>query len=319
MLLILRTGTRKKKIQIVKEKKEGDGYDETETAVVLAHLCPHRSRGERFRDSILRRLDSPLFQYAGMIVFVGVIADGAFFFFLLMGWQTLCRPRTDCDPRNGWFNLSIQILNALFTYMALVSVPWRTANFIHLTKWSCPIRSHEPGCNFYGLPDPELWFHISIGRRLGITIVLLCNCLFQFINHGTRLYYYSYSRQRAYPGNIWTTVFFAASFCFAGLGGVWLGYEASRLRKAFPGKFGHGPIDTLKHAYRERFSRCTATNSNGHPDNVESAAENEESGVDEIEQEHSLPFDESYIDPTRDKRRRVVLAQDRAALRMFAM
>lgn len=146
MLLILRTGTRKKKIQIVKEKKEGDGYDETETAVVLAHLCPHRSRGERFRDSILRRLDSPLFQYAGMIVFVGVIADGAFFFFLLMGWQTLCRPRTDCDPRNGWFNLSIQILNALFTYMALVSVPWRTANFIHSTKWSCPIRSHEPGC-----------------------------------------------------------------------------------------------------------------------------------------------------------------------------
>ena len=60
-------------------------------------LSPPRSTSERFRDWILRTLDSQLFQIIGYIVLFLVILDGALFFFFLVGWQTLCRPRTDCE------------------------------------------------------------------------------------------------------------------------------------------------------------------------------------------------------------------------------
>jgi hypothetical protein len=59
-------------------------------------IYPPRSRGEKVRDRILRILDSVAFQIMGYIVLFFVVADGALFFFFLMGWQSLCRPRRDC-------------------------------------------------------------------------------------------------------------------------------------------------------------------------------------------------------------------------------
>ena len=40
-----------------------------------------------------------------------IIGDGALFFFLLMNWQAMCTPDEDglCEPRNWWYNLSIQV------------------------------------------------------------------------------------------------------------------------------------------------------------------------------------------------------------------
>jgi hypothetical protein len=75
---------------------------------------------ERYRDTLLRTFDLPIFQYIGIFIIVGVVIDGAIFFFLLMGWHTLCHPVTDCEPRNTVYNISIQILNGFFTYMAIV-------------------------------------------------------------------------------------------------------------------------------------------------------------------------------------------------------
>ena len=42
---------------------------------------------------------------------VWIIGDGALFFFLLMNWQAMCTPDEDglCEPRNWWYNLSIQV------------------------------------------------------------------------------------------------------------------------------------------------------------------------------------------------------------------
>ena len=216
----------------------------------MEDLHPPRSSSEAYRDRLLSLLDRPVFQSIGLLVLVLIIADGAFFFFLLVGWQVMCRPRTDCDPRNWWYNWSIQILNLLFSYQAVITMLWRSSNFLHLTDCSCPQRSHHPGLNLYGMADSNLWFHIPVRPRLGITLCLLGNCIFQIINQGTRLYFYSYERQASFPGNIWTNVFFAASFACAGVAALWQVYEAGLVRSQHPpGTFGPGPRDTLKNVW----------------------------------------------------------------------
>ena len=213
-------------------------------------LHPPQSSSEAHRDQLLRILDRPVFQTVGLVVILLIVADGAFFFFLLVGWQAMCRPRTDCDPRNWWYNWSIQILNILFTYQALITMPWRSTNFLHLAGWSCPHRNNHPGLNLYGVSDSNLWFHIPVRRRLSISTLLLGNCIFQFFNQGTRFYFYNHERQGSFPGNIWTNVFFAASFACAGAAGLWQAHEAARLRAKHPrGTFGPGPLEILRNLW----------------------------------------------------------------------
>jgi len=233
------------------------------THYTVEDLHPPQSASEAYRDRMLRFLDRPIFQTLGLIVLVLVIADGAFFFFLLVGWQAMCRPRTDCEPRNFWYNWSIQMLNVLFTYMAVVTIPWRSTHFLHLTNCSCPHRDNAPGLNLYGVADPDVWFHIPVRRRLGITSLLLGNCVFQFINQGTRFYFYNHELQDSPPGNIWTNVFFVSSFLCAAAAGAWQAYEVVQLRKVHPpGTFGLGPVDTLKEFWRTHSQRKSNQDSN---------------------------------------------------------
>ena len=258
-------------------------------------LDPPIGSGERMRDALLRLLDRPVFQIIGMLVLFLIIADGALFFFLLMGWHTLCSPVTDCEPRNWWYNFSIQVLNVLFTYTNLFSMPWRMTNFLHISGWSCPYRSNDVGCNLYGMPEStDAWFHIPLKPRWGITVLLLLNAITQFINQGTRIYYYDFESQNEAPGNIWTNVFFAASFICAGIAAAWMTYEASKVRKRHPGRFGPGPIDLMKDMIRRMRKKDT---------------EGEDTAIET-----------DAIDPTRERRRRSVLhTPDRAGLRMWAM
>lgn len=300
-------------------------------------LDPPLSKFERYRDAILRALDLPIFQSIGIAVLLGVIIDGALFFFLLVGWHTLCTPRTDCEPRNRIYNISIQILNGFFTYMAIVTLPWRVSNFLHLTQWSCPPRSNAIGCNLYGQLDSDLWFHISVRRRLYITVILLLNCFFQFVNHATRIVHSTYEEQDVAPGNIWTNVFFVAAFVCAGIGGVWIAVEAAALRKEQPGKFGHGPVDTIKHLYQHHFLRWVmckpaAIKSQGHQvdtgDHAIEISTDEEGGFEQAEvafhHHESLVATEierrnSLNDHTREGKHRSVFMEDRGAMRMFGM
>jgi Protein of unknown function (DUF2985) len=258
-------------------------------------LDPVRTNSEACRDSLLKLLDHPFFQVAGIIMLVLIVADGALFFFLLIGGHLLCRPRLDCQPRNDWYNASIQILNILFTYSAIVSMPWRVTNLLHLTT-SCPRRCNDVGYNLYGISNaPDIWFHIPKGRRLGITIVLLLNAVFQYVNQGTRIYYPNFEVQDRYPGNLWTNVFFFLSFLCAGIAAAWLGMESGRIRKQKPGVFGPGPIETIRE-YMSRKSR-SATVANGDGGATTSP----------------------YEDPTRDNLHRSVLFEDRGSSRMFAL
>lgn len=321
-------------------KDEDDGSEAASSEDPLAPLDPPESCGERLRDFILRTLDHPFFQGLGIIVLILVIADGAFFFFLLMGWQTLCRPRTDCEPRNWWYNWSIQVLNVLFTYMAVVSIPWRSTNFLHITGCGCPRRNNTPGHDLYGRPvDDDIWFYVPLSRRLGITVILLLNCIFQFINQGTRIWYYSFELQDAYPGNLWTNIFFGLSFIMAGIGGAWLAYEVSLLRKKHPMKFGAGPIELARNFYKQHFGR-KRRGSEDDDERIHDANDNERNGNEEedaraVDEEipdsgmaaadghthdpHRMSLCLEHPDPTREPRRRSLVPTDRSCMRMFAM
>lgn len=297
----------------------------------LAPLDPPESYGEYFRDFVLQALDHPFFQGIGIVVLILVIADGAFFFFLLVGWQTLCRPRTDCEPRNWWYNWSIQVLNVLFTYMSAVSMPWRSANFLHITGCSCPARKRTPGHDLYGRPvDDDVWFFVPLQRRLGITMILLLNCIFQFANQGTRIYFYSFELQNDYPGVLWTNIFFSLSFLMAGLGGAWLAYEVSVLRKKHPTQFGAGPVELALNFWRHHFGSMERGDEDD-SERIDDVSEDENNGNEEdapcageIATENHAHDPRcmdclEHPDPTREHWRRSLVPTDRSCMRMFAM
>jgi hypothetical protein len=305
---------------------DDEDSEEVET-VIDPVINPPPVRGENFRDWILSTLDRPFFQYLGLFVLFNVIWTGALFFFFLMGWQNVCRPRTDCEPRNWWYNWAIQALNVCFTYMVTVSMPWRTTNAIHTFGWSCPHRRNDPGHDLYGLPTHDIWFHLPLFRRGGILIVLLLNCIFQYINQGTRIKYYNYELQDASPGNIWTNVFFVGSFACAGIGGGWLLYEMGRVRKAHPpNTFAPGPLDMAKNyiaAYKASRAEAKKKDDDHASADDEQMAEDEEQVVED-EGGVAVTEDETdpsmhYPDPTRDGKRRSVVNVNRSPMRLFGM
>jgi hypothetical protein len=78
-----------------------------------------------------------------------------------------------CEPGNAWFSISIQILNALFTYMAIQSMPWWCTQFLHVTGWSCPYRRNDVGFDLFGMQSREIWYHIPEARRIGVCVCLM--------------------------------------------------------------------------------------------------------------------------------------------------
>ena len=145
------------------------------------------SRLERLRDAILSwQAHSLLSCWTCVDITHGllIVGWGAMFFFLLVNWQAMCEPVDGrCEPRDGWYNVSIQILNILFTYGALMTLPWRLSNVAHL--W-CSRRSSAPGCDFYGRPTDAIWFHIPTIHRKGIILILLCSAFSQLANQVRR-------------------------------------------------------------------------------------------------------------------------------------
>jgi hypothetical protein len=305
--------------QVTVPDEENHQESEEVEPVIDPVITPPPGSGENIRDWILRTLDRPFFQYLGLLVLFTIIWTGALFFFFLMGWQSVCRPRTDCEPRNWWYNWAIQALNVCFTYTSIISMPWRATNAIHTFGWACPHRRNEPGYDLYGLPSKDIWFHVPLFRRGGILITLILNCVFQFINQGTRIIYYNYELQDSSPGNIWTNVFFVASFACAGIGGGWLLFESGRVRKTHPpGTFAPGPLDAAKiqyAAYKARRAEAKKKDDDKAVDEEQVAEEQEGVDVTEDETDPSM----HYPDPTREGKRRSVVEVNRSSMRLFGM
>ena len=279
----------------------------------------------------------------------GVVASGAVFFFFLMGWQvslqsslkggterrktchlrrsmlyltinshththtlslqTLCRPRTDCNPRNDIYNVAIQFLNVFFTYMATVSMPWRCTNFLHTVGWSCPHRENAPGHDLFGKVTDDVWFHVPLRKRIVILVFLLLNCLTQYANQVTRIIYYNYDLQNEFPGNMWTNIFFGLSMICAAIGGSLMGYHTGKIRATDPERFGLGPVELIREMYHKRFHR---------EDSLESGPDAETHGV-RPHRRRASEIARSEFDPTRASSRTSVIDVNRSSLRMFAL
>lgn len=296
-------------------RKEGEGIimssrnniiDDENVETIGHFVDPPPTRVEHFRDALLSLLDGKVFQLIGIVVLIGVILDGAVFFFFLMGWQTVCRPRTDCSPRNEIYNISVQILNVFFTYMGLVSLPWRLANFLHVTGWQHTQRKNEPGYDLYGLPTMDIWFHLSKRQRTVILTALIFNCLFQFTNQGMRIVYYNYELQATWPGVLWVNLFFASSFLVGFFGGSMLMYFSHLKRLEEPGKFGPGPRELAQQLWDKHVRGRDSMD-------VDDDEEEEEPSRDSLSPRYNHP------DPTRAKDNWEATKVDRAEMRLFAM
>lgn len=304
-------------VELEHSEHENDSDDET----IDHFIDPPATWHEQHRDGLLRLLDSPVFQVLGLIILFSVILFGAIFFFFLMGWQTVCRPRTDCEPRNWIYNMSIQALNGCFTYMSGVAMTWRCTNFLHSTGSACPRRSNEVGHDLYGLPTTDIWFWVPRRRRCVVLFFLILNALTQFANQATRIVYWNYELQDVSPGNIWTNVFFIASFLFAAIGGILLVYYQSLVRKEHPSEFFlPGPLGVFKdfvkkHRHRGRHCCCKKKRDD---DEEEAGDYDDEQAAIDIG-DHERPPSLHFPDPTREVRRRAVLPVSRQVMRLWGM
>lgn len=247
-------------------------------------IHPPPSKIELLRDRCLEILGGEAHNWIALIVLILVVIDGAFFFFLLIGAHNMCDTpsRTDCDPRNWWYNFSIQFLNVLFTYLAIVSLPWKLAHAAHLLP-ATRSRSCNVGLDLYGQPSNEIWYHICPKRRRWMVGFLLVNSLTQYANQVTRIVYYNYNLQNTYPGVLWTNLFFVLSFACAGVAGLFQLREETLLRKQRPQEFPPGPVEIAK-KYLETVM-CTGTKRL----DEDSTGVQEDSAAEDLEDPRPLP------------------------------
>jgi hypothetical protein len=199
---------------------------------------------ERRRDALLKFLSSPVWNWLGILVTLGIVIDGAFFFMILVGMLEI-RPEA---TKNWWYNVSLQLLCGFFSYSHLITLPWRLANIEHLASAR---RSSATGVDFYGLPSASIWFHIPPGARKVILILLMEAAITQYINQAMRLVFYSYERSETPLGVLMVNLFFGLSFLGGISGGIYQARQESRLRKARPDLFSASAVEVAAGVYRD--------------------------------------------------------------------
>ena len=242
-------------------KKDGLAYGASKGFDATQERPADATCSERFRDNLFRFLDGPCMFKVKIANIIIIIVNGAFFFFLMVGWQDMCSPRKGqglaCQPRNWWLNWSIQLLNVNFTFGALVAFPWRIANSWHLWGVACPGRANDDGLDLYGRETEEIWFHIPRSHRRWINAIFMSNAISQFINQGMRIYFHTYKTSNRMPGTVLVNLWFIGSFVFAGWGTVYLGKKESALREEHPGRWADPLGDAIK-VVRAKFAGAGA-------------------------------------------------------------
>merc|ERR1712178_127011 len=172
-----------------------------------------------------------------------VVVDGAFFFFLMIGAIKIGSE----DDTHWWTNWSIQVLCGLFTYPAIVNVPWVMSHSLHLCS-----KNSEAGHDFYGVPTDDIWFNVSVCKRSACLFLKFLNITCQWVNQWSRVAYPTYEDANTYPGNFYCNVFFGASFLSGVIAAVIQLKVEARLRRIFPGRFAAGPWEALQELRRTR-------------------------------------------------------------------
>jgi hypothetical protein len=128
---------------------------------------------------------------------------GAAFFFLIIEATQLEHPKDQ-----EYLNISIQGLNVMFTYAAIANQPVRLRAMIRLLRLIGTV-----GVAHDATVSTQIWDYIPWWHRFSICSILNLNCIFQFINQGFRIQYYSWQLvTHSHLAELWTNLFFVLSF-----------------------------------------------------------------------------------------------------------
>lgn len=157
-----------------------------------------------------------------------------------------------------WINICMQVFTGLFSYLNLLTMPWRLSIAIH--HWH-PHRSSKPGHDFYGRDTDALWFHTPPRGRSAICALLLLSLLFHYATQACRLVWSDYASSNDFTrGGAPVNITFVLSILCGIAAGVIQGGLEKRIRKAEPGRFPPDPAEALSLAY----SKWRAGDSIGH-------------------------------------------------------
>lgn len=109
-----------------------------------------------------------------LVWIIAVAVSGAILFMVMVGMLNKVLPRK--SDRDLWFEISNQILNALFTLMALYNHPTRFLHLFYLIRYqpSDILTLREKYCKD-GLRKPHEWAHILV-----VVLLLHLNCFAQY-------------------------------------------------------------------------------------------------------------------------------------------
>lgn len=109
-----------------------------------------------------------------LVWIIAVAVSGAILFMVMVGMLNAVLPKK--SDRDLWFEISNQILNALFTLMALYNHPTRILHLVYLIRYrpSDIIKLREKYCK-NGQRKPHEWAHIWV-----MVLLLQLNCIAQY-------------------------------------------------------------------------------------------------------------------------------------------
>ena len=158
------------------------------SALLVLRLEPpdDASAYERFRDRALISLTHRAYKYIAAAWVLSLCGWGLFVALLFGDYAVLSitnstgpSPMMAISPTQAesWINVCLQVMTGLFSYLNLLTCPWRVAIAVH--HWDGR-RSSAPGLDFYGRPTDALFFWTPSGARSAICALLLLSVGFHF-------------------------------------------------------------------------------------------------------------------------------------------
>jgi hypothetical protein len=186
------------------------------SCATLSHCKIHLQTRQGFWDAVVKVTQNPKCAHVLIPLVPLVVGIGAFLFFLVCG-VPVRGPLTACGDDEHWLNMTMQLLNPLFTCVALFNLPQRS-------KRTFDLFGHN--LRRVGKPSSELGIdcgggvmfeHLPWKERLVVLLLLDFNCLFQIANQVTRILYPTYEKSNALPATLWVNVFFGLSLLCGGV------------------------------------------------------------------------------------------------------
>ena len=147
-----------------------------------------------------------------------------------------------CTTAQLVFTLCIKGFTFIFSYINLLTVPWRLSIAIEaFLGRPCAPRSHRQalpdGTDFYGRPCSALWFHLPRRQRRRIAALLNLSWIAHYASQVGHLVYWAHSAGQGTEGTLAQNIPFGLSVLSALSAGALQAHAEQCTRDAHPGKF----------------------------------------------------------------------------------